>query len=185
MLKFINNKIKFILNKEKNILIIYSNNSYFVHNLKFKLFFNPKNNSIYFTKIPIYMYSYITDDQILSSIRKIDYSFLMKNINQLLYINYKKIKLVGIGYKVSIIKKNKVTLLDLKLGHSHLIYIKIPSNLKVFCPEPSVIFITGNSIDNINKLAWLIKSFRIPDVYKGKGVLYEYENISFKEGKKS
>merc|ERR1712231_35393 len=147
---------------------IYTDNKYFVHNLKFKLFFNPKSNSIYFTKIPIYAYSNITDDQRLSYIRKIDYSFLVKNINQLLYINYKKIKLVGVGYKMSLKKKKNVTLLDLKLGYSHFIYIKIPSNLEVFCPEPSVIFITGDSINNINKLAWLIRSFRIPDVYKVK-----------------
>merc|ERR1712071_727992 len=49
-------------------------------------------------------------------------------------------------------KKKNVTLLDLKLGYSHFIYIKIPSNLEVFCPEPSVIFITGDSINNIIKL---------------------------------
>merc|ERR1712127_1126153 len=93
MLKFINNKIKVILNKEKNILVIHTDNKYFVHNLKFKLFFNPKSNSIY-------AYSNITDDQRLSYIRKIDYSFLVKNINQLLYINYKKKKCNSIRFKI-------------------------------------------------------------------------------------
>lgn len=88
--------------------------------------------------------------------------------------------LKGVGYKV-FLEKN---LLIFKLGYSHPIFIKLPVNIKVICKNNSL---TLNSIDfiKLTQFIFLIKSYKIPEPYKGKGILLKNEKIIRKEGKKS
>ena len=97
---------------------------------------------------------------------------------------YKKLKLIGIGYRVFNDENFKDRLLLLKLGHSHPIYLKIPIKLKFFCLKLTKLFIYGNSYQEITKIASIIRANKIPEPYKGKGILYENEKIILKEGKK-
>ena len=46
------------------------------------------------------------------------------------------------------------------------------------------LFIYGNSYRNVTQTAALIRSYKKPEPYKGKGILYETEKIVLKEGKK-
>ena len=57
--------------------------------------------------------------------------------------------------------------------------------MTVTCPKPNVIFVLGTSLKEINEMIALIRTFRVPELYKGKGVLYEYETLKLKEGKSS
>ena len=88
--------------------------------------------------------------------------------------------LKGIGFK-SFVEEKK---LILKLGYSHNIIIQIPSNIKVISQSNNLIF---NSIDfiNLSQFVHLIKSFKKPEPYKGKGLILKNEKILRKEGKKS
>lgn len=97
----------------------------------------------------------------------------------------KKLKLSGVGFKISKIQSYDNELLQLKLGYTHLIFFKTNiKNIKIFCLKSTKLFIFGNSYYNVNQLAAKIKSYKEPDPYKGKGILYENENIILKEGKK-
>lgn len=96
-------------------------------------------------------------------------------------IIYKKLNFKGIGYKVSFIENN---LLLLKLGYSHPIYFKTPKNLKIFSLKLTKLFLSSNSYQNVTFTASLIRSKKLPEPYKGKGILYENEKIKLKEGKK-
>jgi large subunit ribosomal protein L6 len=88
--------------------------------------------------------------------------------------------LQGIGFKALIEKE----FLILKLGFSHHISIPIPFNVKIINQSNNLIF---SSIDYIflTQFVHLIKSYKKPEPYKGKGLLLKNEKIIKKEGKKS
>jgi large subunit ribosomal protein L6 len=98
-----------------------------------------------------------------------------------------KLELIGVGYRVSVQEANP-TVLELKLGYSHDILLDIPSDIKVECLGPdkarNQIVLSGKDKDLLSKFAFKIKSFRPPEPYKGKGILYATEKIQLKEGKK-
>ncbi len=96
----------------------------------------------------------------------------------------KKLNFIGVGFRVSIVKKSNFEFLQLKLGYSHFIYFKIPTNLKFFCLKANKLFVIGNSYLFITQIVALIRSYKIPEPYKGKGILYSTEKIKLKEGKK-
>jgi large subunit ribosomal protein L6 len=93
-----------------------------------------------------------------------------------------QLKLVGVGYKVKI---EFGFILTLKLGYSHVVSIIIPVGLKVTCFKKSVISIFGSDKQQVNNFAAVIRAYKKPEPYKGKGILYQNEKISLKEGKRS
>ena len=98
---------------------------------------------------------------------------------------YKKLSLIGVGYKVFKIKSfinNDLFLF--KLGFSHFIFFKVKkTNIDFFCLKNTKIYITGNFF-KIIYLSALIKSFRKPEIYKGKGIRFQDEKITLKPVKK-
>ncbi len=91
----------------------------------------------------------------------------------------KKLKLVGVGYTVS--KKGKDLVLN--LGYSHPIVMTDPELITTEVPNDKEIVVKsidkaflGNYVANIRK-------WRKPEPYKGKGILFEGEQIRRKEGK--
>lgn len=97
---------------------------------------------------------------------------------------YNKLKFVGVGYRTFSIEEFKNKLLMFKLGYSHSIFFKIPNNLKISSFKFVKLFIYGTSYQNITQTSALIRSYKKPEPYKGKGILYESEKIKLKEGKK-
>lgn len=93
-----------------------------------------------------------------------------------------QLKLVGVGYKV---KTELGFILTFKLGYSHVVSIIIPVGLKVTCLKKSVISIFGSDKQQVNNFAAIIRSYKKPEPYKGKGILYQNEKIILKEGKRS
>jgi large subunit ribosomal protein L6 len=99
----------------------------------------------------------------------------------------KKLNIIGVGYKVFVLATKlsiPFVILQLKLGYSHFIYIKIPKDFTVVCPKYNKIFINGNHQQRINLLAFLIKSYKLPEPYKVKGIFCFNEQIKLKKGKK-
>lgn len=92
----------------------------------------------------------------------------------------KKLKLVGIGYRVQVQDKT----LTMKLGLSHDVVYTVPNKLNVICPKPDQIVLLGIEKDFLHKIASDIRSLKKPDAYKGKGILFENEVLNLKEGKK-
>jgi large subunit ribosomal protein L6 len=92
----------------------------------------------------------------------------------------KTLNLVGIGYRVQV---NKQTL-TMKLGFSHDVIFTIPEGIKAVCPKSDQIVLFGIKKDFLHKVASSIKLLRKPDAYKGKGIIFDNENLRLKEGKK-
>lgn len=91
----------------------------------------------------------------------------------------KHLELKGVGYKVKL-EGNK---LNLALGFSHPVYVDIPKTLKVETPSATEIKIMGPSKEEVGQFAAILRSYRKPEPYKGKGVLYKDEIIVRKVGK--
>ena len=94
-----------------------------------------------------------------------------------------KLELVGVGYRA----ENQGQLLDLVLGYSHHIYLQLPPEVKVeaVTDKRSNPTITLKSFDKqlLGQVAAKIRSFRMPEPYKGKGVKFNGEVIRRKAGK--
>lgn len=97
---------------------------------------------------------------------------------------YQKLNFVGVGYKVFPVKEYKNQLFFMKLGYSHSIYFKIPLKTSVFCLNFNELVIYGHSHGQVISIAADIRSNKVPDKYKGKGILYGNEVVVLKEGKK-
>lgn len=95
------------------------------------------------------------------------------------------LKIVGVGYRASIEKTSETSKkLILKLGFSHLVTLDIPDNITISCPKPTQLILRSNNLNELMQYAALIKSYKEPEPYKGKGILYKGEKIRRKEGKK-
>ena len=92
-------------------------------------------------------------------------------------------ELVGVGYKAS----NQGQVLELSLGYSHSIYLELPPEVKVETlterGKNPTITLTSHDKQLIGQVAAKIRSFRKPEPYKGKGILYKGEQIRRKAGK--
>lgn len=95
-----------------------------------------------------------------------------------------KLKIVGVGYRADFADESIKNLLILKLGYSHFFYIKVPKDLQLKCFTKTKFSIFGSSYNEICQLASKIREKKIPEPYKGKGILYENEKVTLKEGKK-
>lgn len=96
-----------------------------------------------------------------------------------------KIELFGIGYKIFEITILTKKILLLKLGFSHLIFYKVPTKLKVFVIKNTQLCIVDcDSYFSIIQNLAVIKSFKKPDIFKGKGFRFSNEKIYLKLGKK-
>ena len=71
----------------------------------------------------------------------------------------------------------------LSVGYSNPVEIEVPSTLKVEVPDNNTINISGISKQEVGDFAAEIRAVRSPEPYKGKGIRYENEHITLKEGK--
>ena len=91
-----------------------------------------------------------------------------------------KLDITGVGYRASVQGKN----LQIALGYSHDVIFPIPDGIAIATPKPTEILITGIDKQKVGQVAAVIRGFRPPEPYKGKGVKYAGEYIFRKEGKK-
>nr|BBC77677.1 ribosomal protein L6 [Nitzschia sp. NIES-3576] len=84
--------------------------------------------------------------------------------------------LKGIGYR-AFIEKNKIIL---NLGYTHSIKIDIPENISINIEQNIKIQLSSIDKEKLGAFAAQIRSYRIPELYKGKGILYENEKILLK-----
>jgi large subunit ribosomal protein L6 len=89
------------------------------------------------------------------------------------------LKIVGVGYRVSL-EKNALVL---RVGFSHDVTLEIPKEIQVKCVK-SFIILQSHDKELVTQYAAYVKSQKMPEPYKGKGILYKKEKIRRKEGKK-
>ena len=103
--------------------------------------------------------------------------------NQIIGVNSgfeKKLEIRGIGYRASL---KDESILDLEVGFSHHVEIKIPSQISLSI-DKNIINISGIDKQKIGEFATKIRKIKPPEPYKGKGIRYLGEFVKKKAGKK-
>lgn len=175
--------ISVIFNKEKKTLTVIGPLATKSMKLKLKIIINKTKKTLSVSPLPFFHISNAEKKKInalrTSTIAQIKHLFIETSITV-----FQKLKIVGVGYRIESTNESEKNLLTLKLGYSHYYYVTVPQNLKVNCFTKTKFSIFGNSYYEISKLAAEIRKKKIPEPYKGKGILYENEVIKIKEGKK-
>ena len=91
----------------------------------------------------------------------------------------KKLVITGVGYKAE--KKGKD--LVMSLGYSHPVIMTDPEGITTEVPSATEIIVKGASKAHVGDYAAVIRKWREPEPYKGKGIRYENEHVRRKEGK--
>ena len=95
----------------------------------------------------------------------------------------KSLELVGVGYRA----QSSGQKLDLSLGFSHNIVMMLPDEIKIETVNEKgknpIINITSYDKQLVGMVAAKIRSYRMPEPYKGKGVKFVGEEIRRKAGK--
>ena len=95
----------------------------------------------------------------------------------------KELELVGVGYRAS----NQGQILDLALGFSHTIVMKVASEVKVETISEKgknpIIKLSSHDNQLLGQVAAKIRSLRKPEPYKGKGIKFVGEILRRKAGK--
>ena len=151
--------------------------------VKLKVLILKPEKILVITQIPFTQMS-SNEKKKLKSVQGTTIALIKQMILEVSFIFSKKLVFVGVGYKAFPIELFKNQILQFKLGYSHQIYFKVLNDLNVYCHKATTIFISGNSNQNVSQTAALIRSYKYPEPYKGKGILYDNEKITLKEGKK-
>ena len=95
----------------------------------------------------------------------------------------KEMELVGVGYRAT----SNGQVLELALGFSHAIYIKLPKEVKVEAKSERnknpLIILESDDKQLLGQVCAKIRSLRKPEPYKGKGIKFVGEVIRRKSGK--
>ncbi|MFT7600084.1 MAG: large subunit ribosomal protein L6 [Acidimicrobiales bacterium] len=92
----------------------------------------------------------------------------------------KDLEIVGVGYRAN---AKSPTKLELSLGFSHGVEVDAPEGVTFDVPEPTRIGVLGIDKQVVGQVAAVIRSYRKPEPYKGKGVRYAGERVARKAGK--
>lgn len=91
----------------------------------------------------------------------------------------KRLEIVGVGYRAA--KQGKK--LNLSLGFSHPVVMEDPEGLETEVEGQNKIIVKGINKQQVGNYAAVIRDWRKPEPYKGKGIRYEGEYVRRKEGK--
>ena len=92
----------------------------------------------------------------------------------------KKLVITGVGYRANAQGRK----LKLQLGYSHDVDLDVPEGLDVKTPDATTVEISGADKQAVGQFAAVVRQWRKPEPYKGKGIKYDGEFIFRKEGKK-
>jgi large subunit ribosomal protein L6 len=92
----------------------------------------------------------------------------------------KSLEISGVGYRATM----QGNALQLNVGFSHEVLYPVPEGIKIECPKPTEITVSGIEKQKVGQVAAEIRSYRRPEPYKGKGIRYAGEYVYRKEGKK-
>lgn len=92
----------------------------------------------------------------------------------------RRLQLVGVGYRAQM----QGRAVNLSLGYSHPVKFEAPEGVTIETPSQTEIVVRGVDKQKVGQAAAVIRAFRPPEPYKGKGVKYDGELIRRKEAKK-
>ena len=91
----------------------------------------------------------------------------------------KTLEINGVGYRA----QKQGNKLVMNLGYSHPVEMVEPEGITVDVPNQNTVIVKGIDNEKVGAFAAEIRTKRLPEPYKGKGIKYSTETIRRKEGK--
>ena len=91
----------------------------------------------------------------------------------------KKLEINGVGYRA----QKQGNKLVMNLGYSHPVEMDAPEGITFEVPSQNEVIVKGIDKELVGQTAAVVRTKRPPEVYRGKGIKYDYEVIRRKEGK--
>ncbi len=91
----------------------------------------------------------------------------------------KDLEIVGVGYRAQLQGKTLV----LNLGYSNPVEYEAPAGVEITVESPTKLSVSGIDKQAVGQAAAIIRGFRAPEPYQGKGIRYAGERIIRKAGK--
>ena len=91
----------------------------------------------------------------------------------------KTLEIVGVGWRAALQGKKLV----MNLGYSHPIEFTPPAGIEIVVENPIKFHVKGIDKELVGQTCALIREFRPPEPYHGKGIKFENEHILRKAGK--
>ena len=85
----------------------------------------------------------------------------------------------GLGYKAEVSQRK----LTMQLGFSHPVIVEIPQEINISIEKNTILKVGGVDKELVGQISAKIRSCRLPEPYKGKGIRYIDEKIKRKIGK--
>ena len=92
----------------------------------------------------------------------------------------KTLEVQGTGFRAAMEGTNLVV----RVGYSHPVQFPTPEGVAI-AVKGNKITVSGADKQRVGEVASLIRTIRVPDRYKGKGIRYEGEVVRLKPGKKA
>ncbi len=93
------------------------------------------------------------------------------------------LEMVGVGYKANV----NGQVLEMSLGFSHDLFFELPPEVKVEAAQEKranpIVTLTSFDKQLLGQVVAKIRSYRLPEPYKGKGIKFQNEVIRRKQGK--
>src|SRR5699024_306290 len=91
----------------------------------------------------------------------------------------KELEIIGVGYRA----QKQGDELVVNAGYSHPVEIEADNGIEFDVPKNTEIIVKGIDKELVGAVASNIRSIRLPEPYKGKGIRYKGEYVRQKEGK--
>ncbi|NGZ05034.1 MAG: 50S ribosomal protein L6 [Magnetococcales bacterium] len=92
----------------------------------------------------------------------------------------RNLEIVGVGYRAAVDGR----ILKLNLGYSHPVDFQLPDGVEAAVDKNTLLTLKSMDIERLGQTCAEIRAYRLPEPYKGKGILYAGEKILRKVGKK-
>jgi len=134
-------------------------------------------------KVPITDNSLYINDKIFAPYQfsRVLYTLIKKAPRGLLFGYFAEIVTEGVGFRFRRYFNNP-QILGLTLGLSHSVFCQLPYGIKFRCLKYRLL-LYGNDQSLVTSWSLLIRNMRAPDAYKGKGLKFAKEVLTFKPGK--
>jgi large subunit ribosomal protein L6 len=91
----------------------------------------------------------------------------------------KRLEIQGVGYRAQVQGRNLI----LNVGYSNPVEMPPPEGITIAVENNTNVIVSGIDKEKVGNTAAKIRSFRPPEVYKGKGIRYVGEIVMRKAGK--
>ena len=121
----------------------------------------------------------VENDKLYGNLHGLTRTLIVNMIEGVVNEFSKTLEINGVGYRA----QKQGSKLVMNLGYSHQVIMDPPEGITFDLPNPNTVVVKGINKEAVGQTAAVVRSKRPPEVYKGKGIKYDYEHIRRKEGK--